>query len=191
MKKTSHKKTVLIASDHAGFELKKKLIDFIKKMESGVAGHFDVEDMGAHTLVPDDDYPIIMTPLAMRIAMDAANDSEASLVGIVIGGSGNGEAMLCNRLPGVRAAVYYGGGYMTDESVDGNASIIGKDGGSGKSSLDIVRLAREHNDANILSLGARFVSDEEATAAVKLFLETSFSGEERHTRRIAEIDKIE
>ena len=183
MKKTSHKKTVLIASDHAGFELKKKLIDYIKGMttETAAAGHFDVEDMGAHTLVPDDDYPVIMTPLAMRIATDAASDGGGhDLAGIVIGGSGNGEAMLCNRFPGVLAAVYYGGGYLQENDERDN-----------KSSLDIVRLAREHNDANVLSLGARFVSDEEAVAAVRLFLETPFSGEERHVRRLKEIDAVE
>jgi ribose 5-phosphate isomerase B len=169
MKKTSHKKTILIASDHAGFELKKKLVAYVKEMP------FDLEDMGAHTLTPDDDYPVIMTPLAMKVATDPEH-----LIGIVIGGSGNGEAMLCNRFPGVRAAVYYGGGYLQEDDERDN-----------KSSLDIVRLAREHNDANVLSLGARFVSDEEAMAAVRLFLETPFSGEERHVRRIAQIDAIE
>jgi len=177
MKKTT--KTVLIGADHAGFELKKKLIAYIKEM------HLDVEDMGAHTLAPDDDYPAILAPLAMRIATDAAGCVEPKLVGIVIGGSGNGEAMVCNRFPGVRAAVYYGGGYIEDE-VEDTAP-----GRTGKSSLDIVRLAREHNDANILSFGARFVSDDEACAAVKIFLETAFSGEERHARRIAQIDEIE
>jgi ribose 5-phosphate isomerase B len=165
----SNKKTVLIASDHAGFELKKKLLTYIKEM------HFDVEDIGAHALAPDDDYPVIMTPLAMKVATDPDH-----VVGIVIGGSGNGEAMLCNRFPGVRAAVYYGGGYLQEDDERDN-----------KSSLDIVRLAREHNDANVLSLGARFVSDEEAMAAVRLFLETPFSGEERHARRIGQIDAIE
>jgi ribose 5-phosphate isomerase B len=180
MKKVSHKK-ILIASDHAGFELKKKLVAFIKEMKTAAGGHFDVEDMGAHTFVPDDDYPVIMTPLAMRIATSVAGAGRGEdVVGIVIGGSGNGEAMLCNRFPGVRAAVYYGGGYLQEDDERDN-----------KSSLDIVRLAREHNDANVLSLGARFVSDEEAMAAVRLFLETPFSGEERHARRIGQIDAIE
>jgi len=167
MKKTdkTNAKTILIGADHAGFELKKKLVDFLR-----VEGH-TVNDMGAEKLVADDDYPEILAPLAMRVATDPEK-----YVGIVIGGSGTGEAIVCNRFPGVRAAVYYGGGYIDERSW---------------SSLDIVKLSREHNDANILSLGARFVTDEEAMAAAKLFLATPFSGEERHERRIAQIDEIE
>jgi ribose 5-phosphate isomerase B len=168
MKKTENKtakKTILIAADHAGFELKKKLVDFLR-----AAGH-TVEDMGAEKLIPDDDYPAIMAPLGMRVATDPEK-----YMGIVIGGSGTGEAIVCNRFPGVRAAVYYGGGYNDDRA---------------QSSLDIVCLARQHNDANVLSLGARFVTDDEACAAAKLFIETPFSKEERHSRRIAEIDEIE
>jgi ribose 5-phosphate isomerase B len=161
----SDTKTILIAADHAGFELKKKLVDFLRTQGR------TVEDMGADGLVPDDDYPAIMAPLGMRIATDPEK-----YAGIVIGGSGTGEAIVCNRFPGVRAAVYYGGGYDDEHS---------------KSSLDIVRLSREHNDANVLSLGARFVTDEEAIAAARLFFETPFSEAERHARRIAEIDEIE
>lgn len=183
MKKTSPRK-IIIGADHAGFELKKRLIAYIKKELKTTDGtHIDVEDMGAYALVADDDYPAILTPLAMRVAMKPEHT-----VGIVLGGSGTGEAIVCNRFPGVRAAVYYGGGYMSDESVDGLAPGADK---AGKSSLDIVRLAREHNDANVLSLGARFVTDDEACAAVRLFLETEFSGEERHARRIAQINEIE
>ncbi len=168
MKKTGKnekQKIVLIGADHAGFELKKKLVDFLR------AEGRTVEDMGAEKLMPEDDYPEILAPLAMRVATDPEK-----YAGIVIGGSGTGEAIVCNRFPGVRAAVYYGGGYIDERSW---------------SSLDIVKVAREHNDANVLSLGARFVTDEEAMAAAKLFLSTPFSGEPRHERRIAEIDEIE
>ena len=165
MKKTEKTKTILIGSDHAGFELKKKLVDFLR-----AEGH-TVEDMGADTFVADDDYPAILAPVAMRIATDPEK-----YAGIVLGASGTGEAIVCNRFPGVRAAVYYGGGY---------------DDARSWSSLDIVKLGREHNNANVLSLGARFVTEDEAMAAARLFFSTPFSGEERHERRIAEIDEIE
>ena len=155
MKKDPSSPKLLIASDHAGFELKNALVGYLK--EKG----FDVEDMGAHENNPADDYPSIMAPVAMRIL-----ENPAEIKAIIFGGSGNGEAMVCNRFPEVRAAVYYGG------------------------PLDIVRLSREHNDANILSLGARFIDEKVMKAAVDLWLSTPFSGEERHARRIELIDSI-
>ncbi len=150
------KPKVLVASDHAGFELKNVLVAHLK--EQG----YMVEDMGAHVLNDADDYPPIMVPVALRVL-----DDPKHVKGIVFGGSGNGEAMVCNRFPEVRAAVYYGG------------------------PLDIVRLSREHNDANILSLGARFINEDEMKKAADLWLTTAFSGEERHARRIELIDSIE
>lgn len=158
MKDPNHikKPKVLVASDHAGFDLKNILVAYLK--EKGYA----VEDMGAHALNDADDYPPIMVPVALRVLDDPKN-----VKGIVFGGSGNGEAMVCNRFPEVRAAVYYGG------------------------SLDIVRLSREHNDANILSFGARFITEDEMKKAADLWLTTAFSGEERHARRIELIDSIE
>ncbi len=140
---------IFIASDHAGFALKNALVEHCRTL-----GH-EVEDMGAFTLNPDDDYPDFITPCAEKVA--ATHDAR----GIIIGGSGQGEAMAANRIKGVRAAVFYGG------------------------SLELVRLAQEHNDANILSLGARFVSVEEADLAVRIFLETPFSDSPRHARRLA------
>lgn len=144
---------IYLASDHAGFELKDALAQFLQAQ-----GHL-VEDLGPHTLVPGDDYPDYVAPLAEKVA------AQAGAFGIALGGSGEGEAMAANRTPGARAAEYYGG------------------------NLDIVRLAREHNDANILSLGARFISPEEAREAAALFLTTPFSGDERHKRRIEKIDE--
>ena len=143
---------IFIASDHAGFELKGILAAFLRAQ-----GH-EIADLGPAALDPQDDYPDFIDPLAERVA------AETGSFGIAIGGSGEGEAMVANRIEGVRAAEYYGG------------------------NLDIVRLAREHNDANILSLGARFVSQGEAQDAVKLFLETPFSGDERHVRRLKKLD---
>lgn len=143
---------IYIASDHAGFELKKILVSHLELM-----GHV-VTDKGAHELNPTDDYPDFISLVA-----EAITGGEADF-GVVLGGTGTGEAIEANRLFGVRAAVYYGG------------------------PEEIIKLAREHNDANILSLGARFISEDEAKRAVDLFLDTKFSGDERHKRRILKLD---
>ena len=119
----------------------------------------EVEDCGAFTLDENDDYPDFVRVAAEKVSA-APEDSAA----IILGGSGTGEAIAANRWRGVRAAVYYGG------------------------PTEIVRLAREHNAANVISLGARFLSEEEAREAVKIWLDTPFSGEERHQRRIEKLD---
>lgn len=146
---------ILVASDHAGFELKNKIFTYLK--DEG----FDVEDMGAAVLTPDDDYPEIMVPVAMRILTDPENTKA-----IIFGMSGQGEAVVANRFPGIRAVVYYG------------------------NNSEIIKLSREHNDANILSIGAYFVSEQEAKDAVKQWISTPFSKDERHERRIAQMDNI-
>lgn len=146
-------KKIFIASDHAGFELKNEIIGFLK--ENG----YEVEDKGAFEFDAGDDYPDFIAP-----ASEAVSQNEGSL-GIILGGSGQGEAICANRFPGVRAVVFYGG------------------------PEDIIKLSREHNDANVLSLGARFLSKEEAINSVKLWLETKFTEEERHKRRLEKIDK--
>lgn len=139
---------VYIGSDHAGYELKEKLRVYLSNLG------YEVEDKGAFSLNPNDDYPDFIKPVAISVV----NDKNS--FGIILGGSGEGEQMVANKVEGVRAAEYYGG------------------------DLEIVRLAREHNDANILSLGARFLKEEEARNAIKIFLETPFSREVRHERRI-------
>ncbi len=140
---------IYIGADHAGYELKETL----KAHLSGLG--YSVEDKGAFALDAGDDYPDFVMPVAAAVA------AEAGSFGIVLGGSGTGEAMCANRVKGARAAVFYDG------------------------PMEIVRLAREHNDANILSLGARFIAPDDAMEAVRVFVETPFSGDERHARRIA------
>lgn len=146
---------IYIASDHAGFELKNNLAEFVKSLG------FTVVDKGPFSLDENDDYPDFVRLVASEILKDPDGTR-----GIILGGTGQGEAMVVNRHKGIRAAVYYGG------------------------PVEIITLSREHNNANILSLGARFIGLDEAEKAVKLWLETSFSGEERHKRRIDKIDSF-
>ncbi len=149
------KQTILIGSDHAGFELKNTLVEYVKTLG------YEVQDMGAHKLKEDDDYPIVLHPLAKKIS-----EHPDKFIGIVLGGSGQGEAIVCNRYENVRAAVYYGG----------------------KNEI-ITKLSRLHNNSNVLSLGARFITEEEAKEVVQLWLETGFPADERHSRRIRQIDE--
>ncbi len=154
---------IFIGADHAGFEMKEKLVLFLRDL-----GH-EVEDKGAFKLTPGDDYPDFIIPVARAVA----GDPEV-LRGIVIGGSGQGEAMAANRLKGVRAIVF-------------NGQYEPKDG---REIPHEIETARQHNNANILSLGARFLNETEAKEAVKLWLDTPFSNDERHVRRLQKIDTI-
>lgn len=144
---------IYLAADHAGFEKKEHLKIFLKNLG------YSVFDEGNFSLEAGDDYPDFMKIVAKQVASDPAGSR-----GIVFGGSGQGEAIVCNREKGVRAAVYYGG------------------------PLEIVTLSRMHNDSNVLSLGARFLTDVQVEEAVKIWLNTEFPAEERHVRRIAKID---
>ncbi len=155
--------TIYIASDHAGFELKESISIFLK--EHGVT----VEDQGPLSLDPTDDYPDYILPMAAKVAQHKGS------YGIAIGASGQGEAMVANRIKGVRAAVYYGPAHQSQTDTDGK-------------SLDLLTSTRVHNDANVLALGARFLSVEEAKKAVLTWLQTAFSGDERHMRRIAKFN---
>ena len=143
---------IFIGSDHAGFALKGLLAEYLR------GRGFEVEDKGPFSYDEADDYPDFTVPVARAVAEDA------SARGIIIGGSGQGEAIAANRIKGVRTTVYYGG------------------------NIQVLHTARDHNDANVLSLGARFMSEDEAKEAVMLWLETPFSGAERHIRRINKID---
>ena len=156
---------VYLAADHAGFDLKNALVAHLATLG------YEVEDLGASVLNPDDDYPDFVMPLAEKVA------SEPATRGIICGGSGEGEAMCANRVKGVRAAAFYGKMAVT--------AALEVEGGKSEDGFDIVRLARKHNDANVLSMGARFISAHEADEAVRIFLETPFSEAPRHARRLA------
>ena len=161
---------VYIASDHAGFETKNRLVAYVRD-----ALGYDVEDCGAHVNDPDDDYPGIIAVAARKLSEDVAEGKDSRA--IVAGGSGQGEAIVANRFKGVRCALYYGD--------PGNAQVDA----SGKH-LDILASTREHNDANALSLGLRFLTFDQAKDAVARWLAMPFPGQARHARRIAEIDRV-
>lgn len=146
---------IYLASDHAGFDLKEKLKNFLQELG------YEVEDMGNFVYDENDDYPDFIRQVADAVAKGPEHNR-----GIVLGGSGQGEAMVANRIKGVRAAVIY------------------------NYNEDIIKLSREHNNANVLSLAARFLDERKAKKAVKLWLETAFSNKERHKRRIEKIDKF-
>jgi ribose 5-phosphate isomerase B len=144
---------VYLGSDHAGFELKSQLVEHVRAL-----GHEPV-DCGPHAYDAEDDYP----PYVLLAATSTADDPDSA--GIVLGGSGNGEAIAANKVRGIRCAVAF-----SDETA---------------------RLAREHNDANVLSLGARMYEADSARRFVEIFLSTAFTGESRHVRRIAMLTAYE
>ena len=158
---------VFFAADHAGFELKNTLLSFVRDELK-----YEVEDMSGKTYDMEDDYPKIVARAAQ--AVGAMPEHHRA---IVIGASGQGEAIVANRFPHVRATVYYG--YVGKQQTDASGKI-----------LDLISSLRAHNDSNVLSLGARFLNESEAKDAVRLWLVTPFSGEERHARRNAQIDHV-
>ena len=144
---------VHIGTDHAGFELKNRLVAQLENK-----GH-EVTDHGAHEYDALDDYPPFCTDVGEAVV------AQPGSLGIVIGGSGNGEQIAANKVTGVRAALVW--------------------------NEETARLAREHNDANVISVGARQHSEEELEALIDLFLAEPFSGEERHQRRIDLVARYE
>ncbi len=143
---------IYIAADHAGFVLKEELKPYLKEMG------FDVEDFGNSVLDQTDDYPDFIILAAEAVAKNSGS------LGIVIGGSGQGEAIVANKVKGIRAAVIY------DEYS--------------------ARMSRMDNDANVASFGARTMDSEKAKELIKIWIETPFSNEERHMRRIEKIDNL-
>jgi ribose 5-phosphate isomerase B len=155
---------VYFAADHGGFALKEKLKPFVESLG------YEVEDCGAPTLDMKDDYPPIIQAGARKVAEDPGSR------GIIIGGSGQGEAFAANRIKGVRAVVYYGEPARTQVDADGRA-------------LDMISSTREHNDSNILSLAGRFLTEDEAKDAVQRWLAAPFDRSSRHQRRHELVDE--
>jgi ribose 5-phosphate isomerase B len=144
-----HTVHVYLGSDHAGFELKNFLVEHLTSL-----GH-DVVDVGPEAFDAEDDYPPFCIETARRVVANSGS------LGVVIGGSGNGEQISANKVRGCRAALAW--------------------------STDTAKLAREHNDAQVMGIGARMHSPAEAAQIVEVFLNTPFSGGERHSRRIRQI----
>jgi ribose 5-phosphate isomerase B len=144
---------VHLGADHAGFELKAVLADRLAE-----GGH-EVVDHGAHEYDAQDDYPPFCIAAAQAVVADPGS------LGIVIGGSGNGEQIAANKVVGVRAALAW--------------------------SIETATLARQHNDANVMGLGARMHDEATAVSIVEAFLATPFSGDPRHERRIALVADFE
>lgn len=144
---------VYLGSDHAGYELKVQLVSQLTSLG------YEARDIGPHHYDPDDDYPAYCLHTAAAVVADPGS------LGVVIGGSGNGEQIAANKVPGARAALGW--------------------------SVETARLAREHNDANLLGVGARMHRLAEAVEIVTTFLTTPFSGAERHARRIGQIGAYE
>ena len=144
---------VYLGSDHAGFELKAHLVNHLAKQG------YDVVDVGPHVYDPEDDYPAFCLTAGAKVVADPGS------LGIVIGGSGNGEQIAANKVEGVRSALAW--------------------------KVEIAQLSRQHNDANVLSIGAREHTLDEAAAFAEAFLTTPFSGNERHARRIAQLAEYE
>ena len=142
-----------IGSDHAGLDFKTKIVEHLT-----VQGH-TVEDHGPHTFDPLDDYPVFCIPAAEAVVADPGS------LGIVLGGSGNGEQIAANKVTGVRAALVW--------------------------SIDTAKLAREHNNANVMAIGGRMHTEEFSLELVDTFIATPFPGDERHVRRINMVSKYD
>jgi len=144
---------IAIGADHAGYELKEKLKDFL------IDENHEVTDVGAATYNRDDDYPIFAAEVGRMVSKGEVDR------GIVVCDSGIGVDIVANKFPGVRSALVH------DE--------------------ELAKQTREHNDTNVLALGAMFMDDEKAERIAEIWLETDFSGADRHRRRVEEIERME
>ena len=146
-----------IATDHAGLDFKNTLTNHLRSKG------YEVTDHGAYDFDANDDYPGFIIAAAEAVASDWEKGIDS--LGVVFGGSGNGEQMAANKVKGIRSALVW--------------------------NEDTAKLAREHNNANVVSIGARQHSEDEAIRLIEIFLETPFSGDERHVRRIGQIANYE
>ena len=162
---------VYLATDHTGLVIKDKVKEFLEKE------NYEVEDCGAFEYNSDDDYPDWISKAAQKISQ---NPQER---GIIFGGSGEGEAMVANKFKNVRCALFYTPAVPTQSvNIEGDKST---------DPYEIIKLTRMHNQANMLSIGFRFVNENDVFHAIKVWLTTPGPKEERHIRRIEKIGKIE
>ena len=153
---------IFIGTDHAGYVLKEKLV-----LSLSGAG-YEVVDKGAYEYNEGDDYPDFVIPVAREVSKDSDNAK-----GIILGATGEGEAIAANKFPHVRAVIYYG-----------RANCVVDD------EADIIERSRDHNNSNLLSLAARYLTEDDMLEAVARWLKTPYSGDERHVRRLGKIDQI-
>ncbi len=162
---------IYLATDHTGVDLKNNVADFLKKEG------YDVEDCGAYEYDKDDDYPDLIGKAAKNVSENTDDR------GIIFGGSGQGEAMVANKFDNVRCALFYTPAVPTQP--------INIEGKESRDPFEILKLTREHNGANMLSIGFRFIKEEDVFKAIKIWLDTPGPTEERHKRRIEKITAIE
>jgi ribose 5-phosphate isomerase B len=159
---------IALATDHAGFEQLKQLKEYL------IAEGHECVDFGPTSFDKADDYPDFIFPAAHAVA-----DGDCE-VGIIMGGSGQGEAMAANRIKGVRCTLFYGP-VIAKTAVDAEGTMS-------EDPYEILKLSRQHNHANVLSLSARFLTLEEMKQAVEVWLGASYDDAERHARRVTELD---
>jgi ribose 5-phosphate isomerase B len=160
---------IALSTDHAGFEHIKHLKEFLEAQ-----GH-DCQDFGPTSFNEADDYPDFIFPAAQAVARGECE------VGIILGGSGQGEAMAANRIKGVRCTVFYGP-VVAKTAVDAEGNVS-------EDPYEILKLSRQHNHANMLSLSTRFLTIEETKQAIQTWLAAPYSEDERHVRRVRKLDE--
>jgi ribose 5-phosphate isomerase B len=163
---------IFLATDHTGYSLKEKIKTFLQ--EKG----YSIEDCGAFSYDKEDDYPDFIAKAAEAVGKDPQNTR-----GIIFGGSGQGEAMVANKIKGVRCALFYTPAIPTQ--------AVNAEGDASTDPFEILKLTREHNGANVLSIGVRFVKEEDVMKAALLWLQAPDPTNERHLRRIEKIKALE